>query len=126
LATNARGGPGIVLASVAFGAGIVSEQFYTSLVLLAIVTSVVTGSWLGRVVRSGATLREEGPVAGQRPRRSAHRTSARMVRLRDPFIGRTGRGQFWWRRRRPDGREVGQGLVVARERGSRCATHRAG
>jgi Kef-type K+ transport system membrane component KefB len=59
LATNARGGPGIVLASVAFGAGIVSEEFYTSLVLLAIVTSMVTGSWLGHVVRSGATLREE-------------------------------------------------------------------
>jgi Kef-type K+ transport system membrane component KefB len=126
LATNARGGPGIVLASVAFGAGIVSEQFYTSLVLLAIVTSVVAGSWLGRVVRSGATLREEGPVAVRRPRTRAHRTSARMVRLRDPSIGRTGGEQFWWRRRRPDDREVGQGLVVSRERGSRCATHRAG
>jgi Kef-type K+ transport system membrane component KefB len=63
LATNARGGPGIVLASVAFGAGIVSEEFYTSLVLLAIVTSMITGSWLGRVVRSGATLREERLVA---------------------------------------------------------------
>jgi Kef-type K+ transport system membrane component KefB len=63
LATNARGGPGIVLASVAFGAGIVSEEFYTSLVLLAIVTSMITGSWLGRVVRSGRTLREERLVA---------------------------------------------------------------
>jgi Kef-type K+ transport system membrane component KefB len=57
LATNARGGPGIVLASVAFGAGIVSEEFYTSLVLLAIVTSMVTGTWLGYVVRSGKPLR---------------------------------------------------------------------
>jgi len=63
LATNARGGPGIVLASVAFGAGIVSEGFYTSLVLLAIVTSMITGSWLGHVVRSGGTLREERLVA---------------------------------------------------------------
>jgi Kef-type K+ transport system membrane component KefB len=59
LATNARGGPGIVLASVAFGAGIVSEEFYTSLVLLAIITSLLTGSWLGRVVRSGGILRED-------------------------------------------------------------------
>jgi Kef-type K+ transport system membrane component KefB len=66
LATNARGGPGIVLASVAFSAGIVSEEFYTSLVLLAIVTSMVTGSWLARVVRSGETLREEDPVAVRR------------------------------------------------------------
>ncbi len=61
LATNARGGPGIVLASVAWGAGIVSESFYTSLVLLAIVTSMVTGSWLGHVVSSGAELRAEPP-----------------------------------------------------------------
>jgi Kef-type K+ transport system membrane component KefB len=59
LATNARGGPGIVLASVAFGAGIISEEFFTSLVLLAIVTSMATGSWLGRIVRSGRPLREE-------------------------------------------------------------------
>jgi Kef-type K+ transport system membrane component KefB len=59
LATNARGGPGIVLASVSFGAGIVSEKFFTSLVLLAIVTSLVTGSWLGRIVRSGQPLRDE-------------------------------------------------------------------
>ncbi len=59
LATNARGGPGIVLASVSFGAGIVSEEFFTSLVLLAIATSLVTGTWLGRIVRSGRPLREE-------------------------------------------------------------------
>jgi Kef-type K+ transport system membrane component KefB len=63
LATNARGGPGIVLASVALGAGIISERFYTSLVLLAIVTSMITGGWLGHVVRSGGTLREERPPA---------------------------------------------------------------
>jgi Kef-type K+ transport system membrane component KefB len=62
LATNARGGPGIVLASVSFGAGIVSEEFYTSLVLLAIVTSMLSGSWLGRIVRSGKTLREHDPA----------------------------------------------------------------
>ncbi|MFZ2013074.1 MAG: cation:proton antiporter [Nocardioides sp.] len=68
LATNARGGPGIVLASVAFGAGIVSDDFYTSLVLLAIVTSMLTGSWLGRIVRSGGTLREESVVAMRRGR----------------------------------------------------------
>jgi K+:H+ antiporter len=70
LATNARGGPGIVLASVAFGAGIVSEEFYTSLVLLAIVTSMVSGSWLGRVVRSGRTLREDSSPQGADPGRS--------------------------------------------------------
>lgn len=78
LATNARGGPGIVLASVAFGAGIISEEFYTSLVLLAIVTSMATGSWLGRVVRSGKPLREERPVAVQRSGRGLRRVGPRV------------------------------------------------
>jgi Kef-type K+ transport system membrane component KefB len=58
VAMNARGGPGIVLASVAFEAGIVSSSFFASLVMLAI-TSLLAGSWLGREVRSGRALREE-------------------------------------------------------------------
>lgn len=49
VAMNARGGPGIVLASVAFGAGIINQSFYSVLVLLAIVTSLLAGTWLGRV-----------------------------------------------------------------------------
>lgn len=36
ITTNARGGPGIVLASVAYGAGIISSQFYTTLVVACI------------------------------------------------------------------------------------------
>jgi Kef-type K+ transport system membrane component KefB len=52
IALNARGGPGIVLASVAFGAGIINEPFYAVLVLLAIITSLAAGSWLERVPRS--------------------------------------------------------------------------
>lgn len=58
-AMNARGGPGIVLASTAFGAGIVSRSFFASLVMLSIVTSLLAGIWLGRIVRSGRPLREE-------------------------------------------------------------------
>lgn len=57
VALNARGGPGIVLASVAYDAGIVDQGFYAVLVMLAIVTSLLAGSWLGRVVRSGSPLR---------------------------------------------------------------------
>jgi Kef-type K+ transport system membrane component KefB len=38
VAMNARGGPGIVLASVVYGAGIINQAFYAVLVLLAIVT----------------------------------------------------------------------------------------
>jgi Kef-type K+ transport system membrane component KefB len=57
IAMNARGGPAIVLASVALDARIISESFYASLVVLAIVTSLLAGSWLGYVVRTGRPLR---------------------------------------------------------------------
>lgn len=56
ITTNARGGPGIVLASVAFDAGIISRTFYTTLVLAAIVTSQIAGAWLDYVLRQGWTL----------------------------------------------------------------------
>jgi Kef-type K+ transport system membrane component KefB len=54
--TNARGGPGIVLASVAFDAGIISQQFYTTLVLAAVLTSQAAGAWLDYVLRKGWPL----------------------------------------------------------------------
>jgi Kef-type K+ transport system membrane component KefB len=57
IALNARGGPGIVLASVGLDAGIVSGSFYSSLVMLAVLTSLIAGSWLGSVVRGGRPLR---------------------------------------------------------------------
>jgi len=56
ITTNARGGPGIVLASVAFDAGIISPKFYTTLVLAAIVTSQMAGAWLDYVLRRGWPL----------------------------------------------------------------------
>ena len=59
VATNARGGPGIVLASVTYAAGIISQAFFASLVMLAIITSLLAGSWLGHVVRSREPLRDE-------------------------------------------------------------------
>jgi Kef-type K+ transport system membrane component KefB len=54
--TNARGGPGIVLASVAFDAGIISAKFYTTLVVAAVLTSQVAGAWLEHVLRKGWPL----------------------------------------------------------------------
>lgn len=63
IALNARGGPGIVLASVAFDAGIIDLSFYTCLVMLALVTSVLAGSWLEATLRRGQTL-----LAGADPR----------------------------------------------------------
>jgi len=56
VALNARGGPGIVLASVVLDAGIINEKLYTSLVMLALVTSVIAGSWLEAVLRRGGRL----------------------------------------------------------------------
>ena len=56
IALNARGGPGIVLASVAFDAGIVDLGFYTTLVMLALVTSVLAGCWLEATLRRGQAL----------------------------------------------------------------------
>ncbi|HXM23907.1 MAG TPA: cation:proton antiporter [Terriglobales bacterium] len=56
ITTNARGGPGIVLASVAFDAGIISPKFYTTLVLTAVLTSQMAGAWLDYVLRRGWPL----------------------------------------------------------------------
>ena len=61
--TNARGGPGIVLASVAFDAGIISPQFYTTLVLAAVLTSQIAGAWLDYVLRRGWALLAPMPAA---------------------------------------------------------------
>jgi Kef-type K+ transport system membrane component KefB len=67
IALNARGGPGIVLASVAFDAGIINAEFYTTLVLLAVLTSQVAGAWLETVLKRGWRLlgeRSSDSVAG--------------------------------------------------------------
>jgi len=63
ITTNARGGPGIVLASVAFDAGIISPQFYTTLVVAAVVTSQAAGAWLEWVLRRGWPLLSNSPTA---------------------------------------------------------------
>ena len=55
-ALNARGGPGIVLASVAFDAGIINVSFYTVLVIAAVVTSQAAGAWLDFVLTKGRPL----------------------------------------------------------------------
>jgi Kef-type K+ transport system membrane component KefB len=80
VALNARGGPGIVLASVALDAGIVDDSFYAMLVMLALVTSVIAGSWLEAVLKRGKDLLSDGPdeqlVAGV-----AARVGERAARL---------------------------------------------
>jgi Kef-type K+ transport system membrane component KefB len=65
ITTNARGGPGIVVASVAFDAGIISPKFYTTLVVTAVLTSQIAGAWLDYVVRKGWPLLK--PTAAAEP-----------------------------------------------------------
>jgi Kef-type K+ transport system membrane component KefB len=64
ITTNARGGPGIVLASVAFDAGIISATFYTTLVLAAVITSQIAGAWLDYILRRGWPLLSTNSMAG--------------------------------------------------------------
>jgi Kef-type K+ transport system membrane component KefB len=62
IVTNARGGPGIVLASVAFDAGIINAQFYTTLVLTAVLTSQAAGAWLRFILSRGWPLLSTNPT----------------------------------------------------------------
>src|ERR1700678_4515583 len=61
ITTNARGGPGIVLASVAYDAGIINAPFYTTLVITAVVTSQMAGAWLRFVLSKGWPLLSTNP-----------------------------------------------------------------
>jgi Kef-type K+ transport system membrane component KefB len=61
LTTNARGGPGIVLASVAYDAGIINAAFYTTLVITAVITSQMAGAWLRFVLSKGWPLLSTNP-----------------------------------------------------------------
>lgn len=68
VALNARGGPGIVLASIAYATGIINQTFFVSLVMLSIVTSLLAGSWLERIAgRLGAPARRYGRASEQLP-----------------------------------------------------------
>ena len=77
VAMNARGGPGIVLASVAFEAGIIAPSLFTALVLTAIATSMAAGWWLGHALRSRGELLGERVVKDHAAR--AERTGAKLT-----------------------------------------------
>ncbi|GGI99718.1 hypothetical protein GCM10010885_06270 [Alicyclobacillus cellulosilyticus] len=55
-AMNARGGPGIVLSTVAYTLGIINQTFFAILVMLALVTSWMAGAWLRGVLVRGRRL----------------------------------------------------------------------
>lgn len=75
ITTNARGGPGIVLASAAFDAGIISAPFYTTLVLTAVLTSQAAGAWLRFVLTRG------WPLLSSNPEETWERAPAPALRL---------------------------------------------
>ena len=49
VAMNARGGPGIVLATLAYNYRIINIEFFTVLVLTTMLSSLIAGYWLRRV-----------------------------------------------------------------------------
>ena len=63
ITANARGGPGIVLASVAYEAGIISPKFYTALILAAVLTSQMAGAWLDYILHRGWPLLNSASAA---------------------------------------------------------------
>jgi Kef-type K+ transport system membrane component KefB len=64
VALNARGGPGIVLATVTLGAGVINEAFFTSVVLLSVLTSQMAGFWLDTRLAKVIAGDGAGPPAG--------------------------------------------------------------
>ncbi len=61
VAMNTRGGPGIVLATIAFDQGIINETFFVTLVLTAIATSLLAGCWFRYVLGRGWPLLTSAP-----------------------------------------------------------------
>ena len=101
IAMNARGGPGIVLASTAYATGIINQTFFVSLVMLSIVTSLLPArgwstSGSGWALRRGSARppsRKSPPGTGPatapiRPRSwrgpAAERSGGGAVRLGGP------------------------------------------
>jgi Kef-type K+ transport system membrane component KefB len=68
VAMNARGGPGIVLASTTYAAGIINQTFFVTLVMLSVVTSLLAGSWLEHTApRLGAPARQRDQASAELP-----------------------------------------------------------
>ena len=53
VAMNTRGGPGIILATIAFDMGIINETFFVTLIMIAIITSILSGYWFKFMLLKG-------------------------------------------------------------------------
>jgi Kef-type K+ transport system membrane component KefB len=56
IAMNTRGGPGIVLASVAHASGIIGDPMFVALVLASILTSLLSGMWFRWRLHTGTSF----------------------------------------------------------------------
>jgi Kef-type K+ transport system membrane component KefB len=81
VAMNARGGPLIVLATVALELGIINQTFFATLVLTALITSLLAGTWFKYAISKGWPLlngeRPEQP--GQIPREQGQLARSEIV-----------------------------------------------
>jgi hypothetical protein len=79
-----RGGPGIVLASLAYSIGIINQIFFVTLILTALVTSLLCGMWFRFVIDRRLELYEgaPAPTAGSGPLSEAGRTPAHETAAR--------------------------------------------
>ena len=86
ITTNARGGPGILLASVGYSEGIISQGFFTALVLTAVLTSQFCGAWLGFVLRRNWSLLGETPEQEAEWAASLHEDMGLDEAVEDPDL----------------------------------------
>ena len=62
VAMTTRGGPGIVLASLAYSIGIINQRFFVTLILTALLTSLICGVWFRFVIDRRLELYEGAPA----------------------------------------------------------------
>jgi Kef-type K+ transport system membrane component KefB len=67
VAMNARGGPLIVLATVALELGIINQTFFVTLILIALTTSLLAGSWFKYVMSKGWPLLNRAELGATNP-----------------------------------------------------------
>jgi Kef-type K+ transport system membrane component KefB len=56
LALNTRGGPGIVPGSLAYGLGLIDARLFTTMILTALLTSLVSGAWFAALVERNISV----------------------------------------------------------------------
>ncbi|MFH8492037.1 cation:proton antiporter [Streptomyces longisporoflavus] len=71
VALNARGTPGVLMATVTYEAGVINARFFAALVLMSVVTCQIAGFWLDRAFRHDTLQAELGPTPTRAPRRAA-------------------------------------------------------